>query len=232
MNITHIINLLRAYFIENKKRLLICGSIAFVWEILASILHWPALFLPYFILFFLVCFTIFGVKNRAHFLNLPASTAEKFIHAILLFFILGIGLYLLSIAGAYTAKYLICPILYSGTSKSIYGDTNIFRSSIWTTKDYLTYAATISVFLFGSIYFKSNAFIKTAGSILGVSFGISMYFLMLLYFFFGKNINSIGNSTVGGIDFSFIGDYYYVTSTLIILFFLSLTYLRLRETEA
>jgi len=235
MNITHIINLFRAYLIENKKRLLIGAFITFgivVFGFTVTTESVAFLSFPYYALFFLTCFTIFGFKNnRTQFFILPSTTAEKFIYAMVTIVIMGIVFYLLSLAGAYIGHYLIRPLLYFGTSHYMFNEVNILNDSIWSWKSYLSFISTLSVFLFGSIYFKTNAFFKTLGVGIGFLFGIGFYFLALLYITFGNMMFSDNSININLTDYPFFQTHYYIFPILIIVFFLSLTYLRLRETE-
>jgi hypothetical protein len=235
MNITRIINLFRAYLIENKKKLLIICFITFgivAFGLTVSREFETFLSFPYYALFFLACFTIFGFKsNRMHFFILPSTTAEKFLYAIVTIVIMGAVLYLLSLAGAYIGYYLIHPLIYFETSNYL-GGIDILNDSIWAWESYLSFASTLSVFLFGSIYFKTNAFFKTLGIVVGFLFGIGIYFLILFYIIFGNTISSDDSLSFNiASDYVFLQNYWYVVPIAIIVFFLSLTYLRLRETE-
>jgi len=239
MNITHIINLFRAYFIENKKRLLICclatfAALAFGFSFSAMPEVTP--FFPYFVLFFLVAFGNSSlIKNSSHHFNtLPASTLEKFVHAIFSIICLGVLLELFALAGACTGRFLIMPFLRSEINTHGYSFLSLFLMDL---KGYLIFAMILALFLFTSIYFKKNAFLKTIGVSIGFNFAISLYFLALIYISFRdkmyKNIDiQIDNSlNINLLENQFFQTYWYLFPIAIIIFFLSLTYLRLRETE-
>jgi len=236
MNIIRILNLNRAFFIESKKRLLICSLTTFgVVTMGFSISAMPEIlpFFSYFVLFFLVALGNSNlIKNYStHFNTLPASTSEKFTHAIFSIIIVGIMLQVFSLLGAWVGHYLILPLLRSEINTHGYSfwDLNFMFS-----KAYFVYFSFLSVFLFGTIYFKKNVFLKTLGTGIGFLFGISVYFLTLAYFTFKsiRNVNFEGDLiNINLTDHSFFQNYWYIFPVFLILFFLSLTYLRLRETE-
>jgi len=228
MNIINITNLFRAYFIETKKRLLIPCAILFGLIALISsvsitipddILTWP-----YYVLFFYVAFSAFGfMKNRAHFFTLPANTAERFTYVLLLIVVLGILFQLLAIAGVYFGAYLIHPLIYSGSDFSV---MIVLKENLWSWRDYLDFASILSVFLFGTIYFKKNAFFKTFGIVMGFLLAIALYFIALLYITFG-GMAFTDSLAINIANYPLLQTYDFVFTML----FLSLTYLRLRETE-
>ena len=230
MNITHIINLFRAYLIENKRILLIYCLITFVVTILGfstNSLQVLAILVPYFILYW-VAGTFFQSTlkrdNSTHFFTLPVTALEKFIHAVAVIIFLGVILLALEIAGAYIGAYLLRPLYNIGPivwqmDKSIYKLISFDALS------------TLSLFLFGSIYFVKNAFIKTWATVSGITIGAIIYFVGLVFLVFG-NIGNIGNSVSINLANPYLFEnYFYLISIAFALFFLSLTYLRLRETE-
>jgi len=244
MNITHITDLLRAYYIEHKKRLFIFCLATFavmVWGYSASALPEISIFVPYFFLWILAGnFFQYSLKknNTAHFFNLPVTAGEKLTAAIIVLLILGIVLEISGFAGAFTGRVLIRPILYSGNSVML-----TYRMSLWDSfgmfwEGNLYFVATLSVFLFGSIYFKTKAFLKTLVCGIGFLMGIALYNMILLLIVFG----TCTPFTSGEYSFELVSetnllhDSFYAVWTYIIpvaatLFFLSLTYLRLKETE-
>jgi hypothetical protein len=117
---------------------------------------------------------------------------------------------------------------------------NFWGLILINSNGYLIFATILSIFLFGSIYFKTKAFIKTiaAGSVF--SFGFSIYALALVAISFGGINNNTGNLYINNTEYStnidivdspFWQTHYYIIPIALIVFFLSLTYLRLRETE-
>lgn len=229
MNITHIINLFRAYLIENKKILLIYCLATFALAVLgSSFFSVPVLSLivPYLILIW-VAGTFFQSSlkknNCTHFFNLPVTTAEKFTHAVGVILVLLIALAALLLAGTYIGTYFIRP-LYIPITSDWQLSSEIYKMVSWD------FATSLSVFLFGSIYFKKNSFIKTWGTVSVISIAVIFYFFGLIFIVFGTRSAEI-NSSINIFDFSFFQNYYYLLYSVVILFFLSLTYLRLKETE-
>ena len=233
MNITHIINLLRAYFIENKKMLFICCIISFAlvaWGFSDSAMPEISPFLPWLILFWITG-TFFQStlkrNNCTHFFNLPVRSCEKFTYAIITIILIAISFQLSSIAGAYTGRFLIRPLLHTGASMD-------FRLSIMEClgldriSHLLLWTAALSTLLFGSIFYKKNALWKTLGTGLGFLMAIGIYHLILLSIAFGGELYNNPNIHL---NYEFIGEYKEVVLSVITLFFLSLTYLRLKETE-
>ncbi|MCL2246672.1 MAG: hypothetical protein FWC10_06125 [Lentimicrobiaceae bacterium] len=231
MNLKNINHLFRAYFIENKKMLLICCVISFAlvaWGFSTNTEPEIAPFLPWLILTWIAgTFFQSSLKrnNCTHFFNLPVTSLERFLYATTLIILLAILFQAFSIAGAYTGRYLIRPLL---------GYSMDFRFSvigcIGLDKLYgvLLWAAALAALLFGSIYYKKNAFWKTLGTGLGFLMILAVYHLILLYFTFG---NELFNDHNINLNYEFIGNYKEIVLSAITLFFLSLTYLRLKETE-
>jgi hypothetical protein len=244
MNIIRLTHLFRAYLIENKKTLLICclisfGLLAFAFSINAMPEILPVT--PYFIILWLTgSFFQFSLKknNSAHFFNLPITTAEKFTHAILTILLIGIVIHLLAFAGAYFGYYIVHPLLHNNIDEYRWIAND--RMSIWKQLTFLkgtywVYGVGIAALLLGSIYFKTKALLKSLGSALGLSTVFSLYFLALTYIAFGKLLNG-GNEYHDSVNFNladspFWQEHYYLIPIALIVFFLSLTYLRLKETE-
>ncbi|MDR2971277.1 MAG: hypothetical protein LBU83_05025 [Bacteroidales bacterium] len=244
MNILNITNLFRAYFIENKKTLLICCLISFGLLAFAFTVNTMPEILPitpYIItLWFAGSFFQSSLKknNSTHFFNLPVSNAEKFIHSVLTIIIIGAVIHLLSFAGAYTGYYLIHPLLNNNIEEYQWIVNNkiaVWDQLLMQKEAYWTYSVGGTALLFGSIYFKSKAIIKSVGSGLGILLGISFYFLALISITFRALFNAepLYRSSIN-INFSdtpFLQEYYFLIPIALIVFFLSLTYLRLKETE-
>jgi hypothetical protein len=235
MNITHIFNLLRAYFIENKTKLLICclatfGVVTFGFTTSAMPEITP--YFPYIMLFSLVAFGKSNLinNNSTHFNTLPATSFEKFIHAVFNILLLGIVLQFFSLAGAGTGRYLFLPLFRENINTFGYSFLDL---NFLNLKGYTLFLVYLIIFLFGSIYFKKSAFIKTVGVGIGFLFGLGLYFIALTYLTLGnkmyKNIDNSFNINLA--EFSFFQNYWYFFPIALIIFFLSLTYLRLRETE-
>ena len=247
MNTTHIINLFRAYFFEHKKMLLICCIISFgalAWAFANRAMPEILPITPYFIVIWVAGnFFQFSLKknNSAHFFNLPVTAADKLIHSIVVILLLGIVIHSLALAGAYIGYYVIHPLLNTNINEirwTIHGKMSIWEQLILIDKGaYLYYLAAISAFLFGSIYFKKNAFWITIACGIGFFFGVFLYYLALLFIVLGtiKDLGgyqySFESTSISMLTSLFSQDNYYIIPIVLILFFLSLTYLRLKETE-
>jgi len=236
MNITNIINLFRAYFIENKKILLILCIITFSIAAFGFVsFSTPGIttFVPYLLLLWIAgTFFQFSLKknNSTLFFNLPATTMEKFIHAVWVIILVGIVLRILTIAGAYTGHYLFRLFIYSEESNEIVNGISILKLYLESSlSDYLINGAVVLAFLFGSIYFRRNSFIKTVVITISFLFAMAIHFIVLLYAIFGKGAHKSINIDIS--DFLFLQNYYCIIPIALALFFLSLTWLRLRETE-
>ena len=240
MKTTRIINLFRVYFIENKKMLLICCLIVFAGATLDLTMSYSAessafvsLIIPLWIAgrFFQPSLK---KNNSTHFFNLPVTTIEKFVYAIVIVVIFGFIVQLLFIAGTYAGFYGLRPILNPDGRSTYFEEGGATFNFAWSLKFYLLYGVVLFVFLFGSIYFKKNAFWKTLACGIGFFVGLSLYIPILFYIAFGDMSNiPITQSVIELRDYSFIftADAYIIISIAVILFFLSLTYLRLKETE-
>ena len=244
MNITHIKYLLRAYFIENKKMLLICCLATFVvstWGY--SISTYPEFMpmLPYFCTLIIAGrFFQSSLKknNTIHFFSLPVTSGEKLTTAIIVLIISSIGLYLLAIVGAYTGHCFIRPILFPEASMRFFHDMSLWETFRMDFEFSLHLVASIAIFLFGSIYFKKRAILKTICLGGGFLFAISLYNLLLIFIAFGSSEMFISSeysfeitSKSSMLHFSFYDHFIYILPCFLILFFLSLTYLSLKETE-
>ena len=238
MNITRLINLFRAYFIENKKMLLILSFIIFgvtAFESTISVFAGNSaplvsrMIIPYLIPFWIAgtFFQSYLKKNNsAHFFNLPVSTGEKFIHAVSVLFILMVIIQALSLAGVFTGD-CFC---------KLFNNNNVHISSEWkmmttSLQGYLPFGAMLSAFLFGSIYFKKNAFMKTSGCIIGFLIGMSLYLSVVIPFAIGVKEFHTGGPFYLHVSPSLQTGFSYIFPIILTVFFLSLTYLRLKETE-
>ena len=235
MNLTRISHLFRAYFIENKRRLLIACLAVFAAAVLDFTISYDADLSAIFASFvtFVLAASIFQPSlkknNSTHFFNLPVTTSEKLSSAIVVTTVFTIVILLLHSAGAYTGYYGLRPIL-NPEAHSMYIDKNLPVVELWDTQKYLYFAAVLSVCLFGSIYFKKNAFWKTFAAGIGFFIGVICYQIVLIRIAFGNLNDYVTGLTVKIRDFEFIANYHTIPIVLI-LFFLSLTYLRLKETE-
>jgi hypothetical protein len=177
-------------------------------------------------------------NNEAHLLTLPVSSAEKLIYSVVVLTVLGFVIQLLTIAGVNLGYWVLRPLVDSSfvTGEGI---IHVFDTPTVKTWDgFLVYVSGLSIFLFGSIYFKKLAFIKTISCGLGFSFIVPLYNLLLNLIAFGNATPFAGSgypfeTTSKLIIFhvSFYEEYLSWACAAITLFFFLLTYLRLKETE-
>ena len=233
MNLKNINHLFRAYFIENKKMLLICCVVSFAFVTWGYSDGFPPEFsvVTTWLILLFIAGTFFQSSlkrnNSTHFFNLPVTTCERFFYATTLIILLTAIFQAFAIAGAYTGRYLIFPLLRPEASME-FNHTIMGGMELDLAKWWLGWLAALSAFLFGSIYFKKNAFWKTLGIGVACSFVIGLYHLLLLSIAFGKEFY---NNYFINLNYEFIGNNVEIVFSIIALFFLSLTYLRLKETE-
>jgi len=236
MNLIRIKNLFRAYFIEDKKTLLIISIIIFLVAALQALDGVPnqSAVVPFACVLFIAGMFFHSPlkkKSGTHIFSLPVTTAEKLMNAIVVIITAYIAFILIAIAGAYVGYYLIRPVLHIGSDMYVTNGWTLLKWGIPGFNEHLFLSALLSVFLFGSIYFRGRAMLKTIGAGVGFLFGIAIYFLALLAIVFrGENYN-LDDISINIAESSFFQNHYYIFPILIITFFLSLTYLRLRETE-
>ncbi|MFW6312463.1 MAG: hypothetical protein ACOC2N_01090 [Spirochaetota bacterium] len=132
-------------------------------------------------------------KSGVHYLMLPGSSLEKYLARLLL---TSIG---------WTLAVLVGYIVMTGLSAAVAGiffDTHpgVFlpaRRAIWGGIG--TYLVTQSIFLFGSIYFRKVAFLRTALSTIVVAISLGLIYLVAIRVFFAPAF--IGAfETVGGVE--------------------------------
>lgn len=234
MNIQNIIHLIKRYFIESGRKdinsfLLIILIITFIGFISISggvsdsLMN--ILLLVMGTVYAARIFGIFQPANKAiHYLSIPASTAEKTIaNGFLVFIYYNIVLILSLIIGDIIgglAHKLLDPTYYY-----------VFHMP-FSLGNLIPILLLESVFMFGSIYFKTRPFVKTALVIIG----IFLFFFILNTSLLGSFIIRQNPKTLKDLNDSFydinIKLIEYTVSFLIFAFFNIMTWLRLRETEA
>jgi hypothetical protein len=223
--------------------LLVGAVVAFAVAILETINYWSDISILACMVFIIVIAGVFfqsSLKrnNCTHFFTLPVTAGEKFFHAIVVLIILMIVLQVMLIAGTY-AGYLIRPVFNNVENPSVVDEISVLKLTVLPIEGYLFFAAVVATFLFGSVYFKKNAFLKTlaigAGSFIGIAL---LYNPLLLFIAFGSSNPFTGGGysyaitgKVQMLDFPFYEPYTWLVLSAIALFFLSLTCLRLKETE-
>jgi len=241
MNITRIKHLFRADFIEHKKRVILGSIICFValaWGFAQYSGPEISPVVPFVFLLGIAGFSFqssLKKNSTTHFFNLPVTAGEKLVNAIAVILTFCIIIYAASLAGSYIGYYIFHPLINPNGGHPAYinaiSQKGIFNYLLLQhPQTYLYAAAALSTFLFGSIYFKKNAFWITAAIGLGFFMCMAFYMIVLLYVAFG-NFETIGSDvSIQLRNFGFIKDYRIIPIAITV-FFLSLTYLRLRETE-
>ncbi len=117
-------------------------------------------------------------KTGVHYLMLPGSSLEKYLARLLL---TSIGWTL-----AVTVGYMVMTAV-SAAVAGIFFDTHpgVFlpaRRAIWA--GIATYLVTQSIFLFGSIYFRKVAFLRTALSAIVIAMSLGILYLVAIRIFF------------------------------------------------
>lgn len=234
MNTNNIFNLIKRYFIESGRKdinsfLLIVLIIAFVsfFSVSGSLSDSMMVFLLL-VMGFLYASRIFGVFQPAgkaiHYLTIPASSAEKTTANALLVFVYFNILLMVS---------LILGNVIGGLAHKLIDSSYIYHFYMpFDFDDLLLLLILESIFMFGSIYFKSHAAIKTCLIILGIFFFLIILDTVILGQYLNKfSQQSIqrGNEFFDKFNLEWLE---YGISVLTFFFFNFMTWLRLRETEA
>ena len=225
--------LFKRYFCENWKKDVIVAAIIFAVEILTSLeqqvstISWLVLFV-FFILYSGRIFGMLGKPQRAiNYLMLPASRGEKLsVNIILSHFYYPILLIVASCLGIWASSFFCYFIYDEFTFKSIdfLGNTTFWGVDLW----YFTLFLLLNnaVMMFGSVYFRKAAVIKTL--LCEAAFFI-LYAIVMVLIIFKMYIHQLYLTTdkiaYGNIVFS-------VFILCVTAFFWILSYLRLKETEA
>jgi hypothetical protein len=185
-------------------------------------------------------------NNSLHFFTFPVTAVERIIHSVLVVLVVAATMHLLSLAGSYIGYYLIHPLLDTNMNDirwAINGKQSILEQQLMSLETCLYYLAAIFGFLFASLYFKKNAMLKAIASV-AVLFGIIAivvhftgleYIMMPVDKHFPLSVTLNGVNRVGIIHyvmwFKYGWLYQLVLPCVGTVFFWSLSYLRLRETE-
>ncbi|MBQ4432792.1 MAG: hypothetical protein II894_01385, partial [Bacteroidales bacterium] len=176
----HIKNIINEYLISNWRRdLLNIGLIVGICAFFFTLFKLPGLALVCIVVVLVVTSRMFwklgNPSSAIQYLTIPASTAEKWLGNIL---IVNVYVVLLTFAAAVigsSAGYFVRPLLidetYSLSEPYMAWIRDLSGSTI------LTFFTWISVFFFGSVYFRKKAAVKTCLTI-GVGF-IALFILVL-----------------------------------------------------
>jgi hypothetical protein len=225
MNTRNLVNLTRRYFIEGGRKdittflmvILIIAILDFIQPLGVSNTFMLLVLNIMAILYAGRIFSIFQpVSKTIHYLTIPASSAEKTLFNACLVYLyynvlLVAALFLGSVLGELLRKLIISSYEF-----------NLFFPITWN--ELFTLLTFESVFIFGSIYFKTHPVVKTLLWMLAVS---------LVLFLVDSSIMNIYNRkafiSASTIDIERIRLYICI---VIFVFFNFMTWLRLRETEA
>ncbi len=219
--------LFKRYFCENWKKDVIVAAIIFAVEMLtslnqgASAISWAVLFV-FFILYSGRIFGMLGKPQKAtNYLMLPASNGEKLtVNIILSHFYYPILLIVASCLGIWASSFF-CYFIYGEFE---FKTINYVFTQGWHV--YLFLLLHNAIMMFGSVYFRKAAVIKTL--LCEVAFCLLYVFVMAIIFF--KICNYDMGVTIDKIDESnLILSIYMLCITA---FFWVLSYFRLKETEA
>ncbi|MDD4581562.1 MAG: hypothetical protein PHH25_04240 [Bacteroidales bacterium] len=231
LSLTRIKHLLNRYFIENWKKDLYVGLVLLVIAFASNPMAGFSSFV-YIVMILLYTGRIFGnlahKESAQHYLMIPASTSEKLITNIFLSHIYYVLLLLV---------FLVLGILLRALILAPYCDESLcytflkFKLISFNFASYLSFLSFQSILVFGSIYFKKNAFIKTL-----LSIAAFFFFLTMLVIFIVRMYE--GNMTLLVEEFEYYvrnpSASFYISTIISIVatcFFWILSYFRLRETE-
>lgn len=240
MNSKNISNLLKAYFIENWKTDL------YQFGMLAAIVFFGALIngsntYLNFSLFILVIFLMIYPERlfrnlhsnspKIHYLTIPASNGEKIVTNMLLANIYYVvGLVMASALGLALAHLYMIARGYDG----------IELYNILDANTVLMIYTSLSIFFFGSIYFRKRTTISTigVGLLIGTIFSIIIFTTIFVN---GLTLIPEGSSfndfiwnydSTSTISESAIDAFPYIIMSAGIIYFYAMSFLRLKETEA
>lgn len=227
--------LLQRYFHENWKMDLIMAAIVFAVDTLSSLQQGSSSMSIFMIIVLLAIYSgrMFAILGRPHgainYLMLPASSLEKIFTGIVLSSLyFPIVLFAASLLGI-MASIPVCAIIYN--SGLVMKSITLFPGVEFTAKIIIGMALFIlmtnSTMMFGSVYFKRKAAIKTMLCILAFYFVLVALSIILILIIYKGNFMPTG---IDAPDYAYIIGY--VAMAIIMVFFWFMAYLRLNETEA
>ena len=231
LSLTRIKHLLNRYFIENWKKDLYVGLVLLV---IAFASNPKAGFSSFVFMVMVLVYTgrifcnLAHKESAQHYLMIPASTTEKLITNIFLSHIYYVLLLLVFLVlGILLRALILAPYCDASDCYSIIDA----KMSMFCFSSYVSFLCFQSILVFGSVYFKKNAFIKTLLSIAAFLFFLTMLVIFIIRMY-------IGSMTLPVVEFdNYVknpsASFYLSTiiSIVITCFFWILSYFRLRETE-
>ncbi len=232
-------NLLRAYFIENWKKdlfqfVLIVGGISLLSNLMQPEYYYGGfeVFTAVVLLFFYPdrVFDAFNNTSKSiHYLMIPANSRDKLIVSFLLVNVYAVIAIVCSVLLGYSIGYMI---------SSFRGIENLgsfmerYSSDDYGTIILSTYTM-LSLFFFGSIYFKRRQTVKTIAVSLLIFFALTLLSLLTVLvnarLTLHKSMMDIVYSFNFAIDKMFVFE---VLCVIIIVVSYTLSFIRFRETEA
>ncbi|MBO4503320.1 MAG: hypothetical protein J5730_00705 [Bacteroidales bacterium] len=241
MNIKNITNLLKAYFIENWKtdlfQLGILSAVILIGSILNGGVEDMSSFAMTVAVIFLIIYperlfrNLHGNSSKIHYLTIPASNGEKVVANMLLTNIYFVAVVVLACALGLGLAHLYLTARGMGGLR--------FQPNTYWDRILVIYAG-LSVFFFGSIYFRKRTTLTTFGvglliiTLFSVLFTVTMFAngMMLIpkdaafhdylwNFNFSFSLSDKASSVLA-----------YITVAVVIIYFYVLSFLRMKETEA
>ena len=240
--------LARSIFVQNKSKdlrlaLVIAGVMAFFGLLSVHFEDYGVFHFLYVTVLLVLAGTTFKVLSNQPramaYLTLPASAAEKTVVTIaylnIYYFLL---LSVSSFIGYYFGQLLQNLIAIIPFFRDLFGaeGSHTFTLSAVSFKDFgdnlLTLTMAISILLFGSLYFRKHAILKTLLVLCGFCFAILILDMIVI-----ASVTSGFSLTAYNFDLPDTPQWFhtlieYAVPSVVTLFFWFMTYIRLRETEA
>jgi hypothetical protein len=249
MNFNNIKSLFRAYYYENGRRdlfqMAVMAALAFLSSAFVENTHFPTLFTVSMMIFVVQFFTLLRSKTGSvHYFTLPASTGEKFLFAVLMVNVVGVLQYYIAIVLGSILGQLCHDLMFNLLNLSNI-TALVWPSVTWHNHHIalflLTLYTLVSMFFFGSIYFRRGGVRKTILTVFLVSLGL--FIIMLLTFKVNMWMAFPFGTRFVDVDWSLVSldimpqnfserTFAYIVEGLTIVYCYVLSYLRLRETEA
>ena len=238
MNIKNIKNLFNAYFIENWKTDLfqfgILAAIVLLSNLGGNDNNIPVVASSIFLMIYpdRLFRNLHSASSKIHYLSIPASTGEKVLVNMLLANIYMVAVVVLACAVGYGLAYLYW--VMRGFEGAAFLGPHIYPSGV------LFIYTMLSVFFFGSIYFRKRTPLSTFGVGLLIGLIFSILFSLILW------VNGMMLVPKGAAFHDYVWDFDisysmsdkasdifgYTLFSVAIVFFYALSFLRMKETEA
>ena len=245
MNITNIKNLLKAYFIENWKRDVMMAGLIASMEFLSNMIN------PYsngFVIIAAVVILLMSMPQRLfgnlsnasqsiHYLMIPANYKEKITTNMFLANIYAVVLLLLSVLFGYALSFVVLKIT-GANSEMITAFLGKYKSYHHIGASVLMFYTALAVFFFGAVYFRKKQMMKTLAASMAVIFAFAALCMLVLWLNVRLTMHTgmvnvqysfIDSSDLSDQTFDIIG---YILTFGSIIFFYTLSFIRLRETNA